>query len=57
MIYKCVKIKSRAEKTEKMLNELAKKGWRVVTPYSFNNDFLILEKVKGGENGGTEKSN
>lgn len=46
MKYKCVKIEYRAEDTEDMLNELAKKGWRVVCSYAWHGLWLILEKKK-----------
>jgi len=53
--YKCVMIKLTGERTEKMLNELAKEGWRVRCSYSRDGYWLILEKktkanVKGGRN-------
>lgn len=42
--YKCVLIKVSREETEKMLNEFAKEGWRVITSYARQTNWLILER-------------
>jgi hypothetical protein len=42
--YKCIEIGKEAEDTEKMLNQLAQKGWSVVCSYAHNGNYLILER-------------
>jgi len=42
--YKVVRIGRKAEDTEKMLNELAREGWRVVCSYAMFNEWIILER-------------
>jgi hypothetical protein len=44
MEYKCIVIKASREETEKMLNDLAKQGWRVITSYARQTNWLILER-------------
>ncbi len=44
--YKVVRIRSRAEDTENMLNSLSQEGWRLRCSYAHNNEYLILEIEK-----------
>ena len=39
--YKCIEIGKEIEDTEKMLNQLAQKGWSVI---AYNGNYLILER-------------
>lgn len=44
--YKCLKICNTGERTEDMLNEWAKYGWKLVCSYAFCTNWLILEREK-----------
>ena len=42
--YKCIEIKREMKNTEKMLNEAAGLGWKVICSYSYLTRYLILER-------------
>jgi len=44
--YKCLHISNEGWETEGMLNDLAKKGWKLICSYARNNYWLILEREK-----------
>ncbi len=46
--YKCVKIGFEVPDTEKMLNELALEGWKLICSYAL--EYLILERERKNGN-------
>ena len=44
--YRIIKIEKTSDRTEALLNRLAKEGFKVVCAYSVDNRWLILERDK-----------
>lgn len=42
--YRCMKIKVSSQETAEELNKLAREGWKVICSYSWNNNFIVLER-------------